>query len=528
MFKFKRTVMSALAGLVLAAGATGVAAQAPEKVLRIVPQFDLKILDPIWANAFTTRNHGYMIYDTLFGVDSDGKVRPQMVDSYTHSDDGKTWTFTLREGLKFHDGAAVTTEDVLASLARWGKRDSLGQKLYAALDKIEAVDARTFRLTLAQPFGMVLEGLSKPSSYPPFIMPARIAATPHDQQITEHIGSGPYRFKQDEFRPGEKIVYLKNDTYVPRDEAPSGTAGGKQVYVDRVEWVIIRDAQTQVNALANGEVDLIEWIPNEHYETLRNNPKIELVQAIPSGSYALHMNHLVPPFDNPKIARAATLALNQEALLRAQIRHKELYRSCVSIYPCGSALASDKTAGFTGVPQFDEARKLLEEAGYDGKPVVLLYAPDFPVLNRFTPVLAQLLKQAGFNVDMQAMDWPTVLMRRTSKEPADKGGWNAFITGWGLPDTVNPLFFAPLTGNGEKGWFGWATDDHLEALKTEFAATSSDEERRRIAEAIQVRVFETGLFAPVGESTSLSAYRKDVVSGVVPASINVFWNIRKQ
>lgn len=512
---------------VLAGTAAFTAAQDQPKVLRMVPQADLKILDPIWTTAFVTRTHGYMIYDTLFGVDANGKVQPQMVDKHTASPDGKTWSFTLRKGLAFHDGQPVTSADVIPSLKRWGQRDGLGQKMFAALDKIEAVDADTVRLTFKEPFGMVLEALSKPASNPPFIMPKRVAETPADKQIDDTTGSGPYIFKKDEFRPGEKVVYAKNTKYQPRSDAPSGTAGGKHVYVDRVEWLIIKDAQTQANALANAEIDLLEWVPAEQYVALKANPKIELTTPVPKGSYAVHMNHLVPPFDNPKIAQAAILSLNQEALLRAQLVNKDLYNTCTSIYPCDSTYASNKTAYFTGKPQFEQAKKLLKEAGYDGKPIVLMNPTDFPLLNKFPPVLAQLLKQGGFNVDMQSMDWPSLLARRAKKEPADKGGWNMFVTGWGASDNMNPLFFAPMTGNGEKGWFGWATDAKLEQLKGEFLATMDEGKRKDLAQAIQLRVYESGLYAPVGESQNFTAVRKGVVSGLVNSPVGVFWNLKK-
>jgi peptide/nickel transport system substrate-binding protein len=304
-------------------------------------------------------------------------------------------------------------------------------------------------------------------------------------------------------------------------------AGGKRVYVDRVEWIILKDAQTQTGAIAKGEVDMLSWMPYEHYDTLRANPKLEVVAGTTPGSYFLHLNHHIPPFDNPKISQAAIMAINQQALLRAQLVSRDLYSICTSIYPCNSPLASDKTAYFTGKPQFEAARKLLKEAGYDGKPVVLMQPADFGLLNKLPPVMAQLLKEAGFNVDMQAMDWPTLLMRRAKKDPVDKGGWNLFITGWGSSDNMNPLYFAPLTGNGEKGWFGWGVSDKLEQLKSEFVATTDPAQRKRLAEQIQIETFDSGLLAPLGEQRPLSVIRKGVVSGVITAPVNVFWNLRK-
>lgn len=523
----KKSLITLLVGGLLSAGASVALAQDAAKTLRMVPQSDLKILDPIWTTAFVTRNHGYMVYDTLFGVDVKGKVHPQMVGDFTTSADGKTWTFTLRDGLAFHDGKPVTSADVIQSIKRWGTRDTLGQKMLAAMESMDAKNDKTFVFNFKAPFGLVLEALAKPSSNPMFVMPKSVAETPADQQISNTVGSGPYIFKTDEYRPGERIVYLKNAKYVPRKEPASGTAGGKVVNVDRFEWVVLNDAQTQVNALTNGEVDMIEISPFDQYLALKDNPKVALESPVPVGSFALHLNRLVPPFNNVKIAQAALMAVNQEALMRAQLVNKDLYNTNPSIYPTGSVYQSTKTSYFTGKPQFEKAKALLKEAGYKNEPIVLLYPSNFTTLNKFSPVMAALLKQAGFNVDMQSMDWPTLVSRRALKTPAAQGGWNAFITGWTVADNINPVYFAPMTGNGEKGWFGWTTDEELEKLKGEFLVATSDDQRKTLAAAIQLRVFDAAVFAPIGEYKPLTAVRKGVVTGLVPSPVSVFWGIRK-
>jgi len=497
------------------------------KVLRLVPQSDLKILDPIWTTGFTTRNHGFMIYDQLFGIDAQGKIQPQMVDTYTQSADFKEWTFTLRKGLVFSDGAPVTSEDVIASINRWAKRDVFGQVMMQEISIFEPIDETRFKMTFKTPFPMVLDAFSKQSGSPSFIMPKRVALTPADQQIKDYIGSGPYVIKMDEYKPGSKIVYLKNEKYIPRSEEPSGTAGGKRVYVDRLEWVVLKDAQTQANAIAAGEVDMIELMPPEQYANLKANPKLEIIKPMPSGAAFMHLNHLIPPFDNPKIAQAAIMALNQEALMRAQFVNKDLYRTCPSIYPCGSPLMSSETSYFTGKPQFEAAKKMLKEAGYDGKPVSLLYPTDLATINKFPPVLAQLLKQAGFNVDLQSMDWASVQTRRAKKDLPENGGWNVFITGFGYPDMMNPLFFPPLTGNGEKGWFGWTTDPKLQQLKADFMMAPDQEARKKIAVALQLQNYETGILAKVGDYNYNSVVRKGIVTGLLYAPVNVFWNLKK-
>ncbi|WP_233161650.1 MULTISPECIES: ABC transporter substrate-binding protein [unclassified Achromobacter] len=488
----------------------------------------MKILDPIWTTTSITRNYGYCVYDMLFGVDEGGTPQPEMVDKYSKSADELTWTFTLRKNLKFSDGTPITTADVIASLNRWAQRDTLGQLMYSLMDSMTANDSETFTIKLKKPFGVMLYALSKPSSLPPFIMPERVANTPADTQISDTTASGPYMLKKDEYRPGDKIVFVKNPYYVPRDEPPSGTAGGKHVYVDRLEWVVLKDAQTQANALANGEVDMLELVPAEQYSALAANPQITLATGIHATQTAtVQMNHFIPPFNDPRIAKAAVLAVNQEAMMRGQVQNKDLYQTCTTIYPCDSKWASNETLYFTGKPQFAEAKKLLKDAGYDGKPIVLMYQTDIASLNKYPPIMAQLLKNAGFNVDLQAMDWPTLQARRAKRVPVAEGGWNMFITAWAGLENSNPLFFPALSGNGEKGWIGWATDPELEKLKLQFLEATDEGRQKQLATDIQKRVFETGLFIPLGASKTVVAYRKGVVSGDVKSPVTVWWNLKK-
>jgi peptide/nickel transport system substrate-binding protein len=520
----KRTFLG-LSVALLTGAAMPARAQASGKVLRTVPLSDLKILDPIWTTAVVTRNHAFMIYDTLFGVDEKGRPQPQMVDTFRSNADLTVWDFTLRSGLVFHDGSPVTSDDVIASVRRWAKRDPFGQRMFASVTAFEAVDNKSFRMTFGEAFGLVPEALGKASTPVPFIMPKRVADTPADQQIADTTGSGPFIFKKDEYRPGERVVYVRNPQYKARTEAASGTAGGKQVYLDRVEWIIFKDSQTKINALVNGEVDMLEASPE--VAALRPNQQIELLELVPPYLSMVYYNHLVPPFNDPKIARAAMLAINQEAMLRGQMVEPDLYRPCTSIFQCGSLYASDKTGGFTGKPQFEKAKALLKDAGYNGAPVVVLAPTDLPGLDTFPVIYAQLLKLAGFNVDLQAMDWAALTTRRVKKVPANMGGWNVFISQWNASDAANPAMYGPLTGSGEKGYIGWPTDAQLEALKGNFLTAKSEAERKRIAEEMQVRAYDAAIFGPIGENRVFSAVRKGVVGGLLRGPAVVYWNVKK-
>ena len=514
----------ALAGLVSLVACMPAVEQGEANVLRVAPHSDLTILDPIWTTATITQDHGYMIYDTLFGMDADGKIQPQMVDRYETSPDGKTWTFTLRAGLEFHDVQPVMSEDVIASLQRWGQRDTMGQKLLSFIDKWELPDAKTFRMKLNAPYGLVLESLGKPASNVPFIMPKRVAATSPDRQIDDYTGSGPFIFKKEEWKPGEKVVYTRNAKYLPRGDPANGTAGGKIPRIDRVEWLIIKDPQTQANALTAGEIDLIEMPAFELYRSLKSNPDIQILELNTLGAQNyLRFNHLQPPFDNPKVRQAAMAAFNQPMFLQAQVGIPGLYRTCFSVYPCKTPYATASGMGFIAEPDPRRARHLLKESGYDGTPVILLQPTDLALSSKLPVVAAQLLRQAGFNVDMQSMNWQSLVSRRSRKT-----GWHIFITNSPAVSQMDPIGNFSLNADCEKAWFGWPCDSELEKLRDAFARAGDENERKTIAEQVQVRAMEIGTHVPLGEYVTFVAARKNV-KGLLPGpQTMILWNVEKQ
>ncbi|MFN5665611.1 ABC transporter substrate-binding protein, partial [Bradyrhizobium sp.] len=380
-------------------------AVAADKTITAVMHSDLRVIDPILTTAYITRDHGYMVYDTLVATDSNFKIEPQMAD-WKVSDDKLTYTFTLRDGLKWHDGTPVTAEDCVASLKRWAKVDGMGQKLMDFTASLEATDAKTITLKLKEPYGLVLDSIGKPSSRVAFMMPKRLAETPPDKPIPEQIGSGPFKFVQAEFQPGVKAVYVKNKDYVPRKEPASWTAGGKVVKVDRVEWVTMADAQTAMNALQSGDIDFVE---NPSFDTLSileadKDIKVETLNKF--GFQTLgRMNFLYPPFDNIKVRQAALLAINQKQVLDALVGNPKYYKTCVAFFICDTPFASE-IGGETLAKGGDmaAAKKALAESGYDGTPVVIMAPGDVTTLKAQPVVVAQQLRDAGFKVDLQATD----------------------------------------------------------------------------------------------------------------------------
>ncbi len=291
--------------LVIAASlaAIGVGSAVQAQTITAVMHSSLRVLDPIMTTAHITRNHGYMIYDTLLATDANNEIQPQMLEGWEVSEDGKTYTLTLREGLKWHDGNPVTAEDCIASIKRWARHDKMGQMMMGELAEMKAVDENSFTMSFKEPTELALHSLAKPSGVTPFMMPKRIAESPENTAITEHIGSGPFKMVMDEFRPGLQAVYEKNADYVPRTEAASGLAGGKNVYVDRVKWIATPDAMTSVNALMSGEVDYLEQLPYDLAPIVESNSDINIEVLDPQGyQTVMRMNHMHPPFNDPKFA----------------------------------------------------------------------------------------------------------------------------------------------------------------------------------------------------------------------------------
>jgi peptide/nickel transport system substrate-binding protein len=498
-----------------------------QTTLRVVMHSDLKILDPIWTTAYIVRNHGYMIYDTLFGLDRNLEVKPQMVDKWTVSADKLTWTFTLRDGLAFSDGKAVTSDDVVPSLKRWAARNALGQLLWADVVDLKALDPKSFQIQLKQPTGIMLEALGQPSQ-PPFIMPKRVAETDPYKQIDDYTGSGPFMFVKEQWKPGDRTVYVKNPHYKPRAEPPSGLAGGKIAKVDRVEWLAMPDQQTAMNALLAGEIDMIESPQPDLFKVMEADPNIKLANLNPWGNqYIFRFNQLYKPFDNPKIRQALLYAFNQKEFLDAVIGDPRYYKTCKAMFVCGTPYATTKGFDDKFDSNFAKAKELLKEGGYDGTPVVLMHSTDLYVLTNLAPVAKALMEKAGMKVDMQSMDWQTLVSRRAKKDPPDKGGWNAFLTSSAAVEVADPLANTYINAAGDKAWFGWPKDEKLLKLRAAFASETDPAKRKELATAMQVRVSENPTHAFLGQWYAPVALRKNIV-GSLESPVTVFWNIEKK
>jgi peptide/nickel transport system substrate-binding protein len=532
MISFTQTLRCAAAAAFFAfcVPSTGWTQSGPQKTLRFIPQADLRSIDPIWTTAYVTRNFGYLVFDTLFALDKDFKPQPQMVDRWSASDDKLTYTFILRDGLKWHDGQPVRAADCVASIERWGKRDTLGQKLIEAVGEVQAVDDKTFTIKLKSPFPLILDALGKLSSNVPFIMPERLAKTDAYQQVPEAIGSGPFKFVREEWEPGHKAVFVRNADYVPREEAPSFASGGKVAKVDRVEWLYVPDTATAAGALNAGEVDWYEQPPADLVPLFAANKDITVTTVDPLGNHGiLRFNHIQPPFNNLKLREAVLNLVDQKDYMGAAAGDPKYWKTCAALFGCGTPFETNAGAdALLKGPNPVKAKQLIQDADYKGEKIVLLSATDQPIVQGQALVTLDALRKAGLNVELQASDWGTLITRRTSKEPVEKSGWSIFHTWTSAPDFFSPAVNIPVRGSGEKAWFGWPTDAKIEELIDAWFKAPDLAAQKKLAADIQVEAYSNNVpYVPTGQFVVPTAYRKNL-DGIIVAPVVFLWNVEKK
>ncbi|MBV8913028.1 MAG: ABC transporter substrate-binding protein [Acetobacteraceae bacterium] len=517
----RRTFLAAAAALAAPAIAQ------PARVLRFVPNVDLPVLDPVANTAAQVRNHAFLIFDTLYGLDEDYVPRPQMLTGHTVDADGLIWTLRLRDGLRFHDDSPVLARDCVASIRRWASVDGFGATLMAATDALEAADDRTIRFRLKRPFPLLPDALGKISPNICAIMPERLAALPANKPVPEIIGSGPFRLVESERVPGSRIVYERFARYVPAEGPPGLTSGGKAVELDRVEWLIMPEPATAAAAIQTGAVDWLESPPPDLLPPLRRDRNLVVTVNDKTGVVPiLRFNSLYPPFANLAIRRAVLSAVKQSEFMEAFSDDPANVRTGVGLFCPGTPMAS--TAGLdqaVGTADVATARRAIEAAGYKGERVVMLEPTDHPVNSVMAQVGADLFKKLGLHVDDQAMDAATMFQRRSNREDLNHGGWSCFPSAVAGIDVLNPAVSFLARGNGAEAWYGWPSDPALEALRQSWFAAPSRAEQQAIAEKMQLEVLQQAPYLPLGQILQPTVYRS-ALTGILPGFAK-FWAVRK-
>ncbi len=520
----RRTVLAAAAASAVAR--PGLVRAAAQTTLRFIPVIDLAFIDPIYAGAQVSRNHGFMVYDTLYGINSALEVSPQMVEGHVVSHDGRQWDLTLRDGLVWHDGTKVLARDCVASIGRWARRDAFGAALMRATDELSAPDDKTIRFRLKRPFPLLPMALGKAAVLAAFMMPERLASQDAFKPLSEAIGSGPFRFVADERVPGARNVYARFDGYRPRsDGTPDWTAGPKLVHYDRVVWTTMPDAGTGVSALQTGEQDWQETFPHDLLPVLKRTPGVAIRTLDPRG-YAcmLRLNHLQAPFDNPMIRRAVLGAVDQVAMMTAVAGDDPAYRvTPAGVFTPDTPMASAPPGNlFGGNRDMAKVRDAVKAAGYNGEKLVVLVPTNSTVQKPLGDMVADMFQQAGMNVEYAGMDFGSVLQRQQKRDASNAGGWSCGAGNWQGIDCVNPAGHPLLAGDASAA--GWYRSEKMEDLRTRWLSVPDLGGQQALARDMQALAWEEVPFLPLGEYKQPTAYRT-AITGVLNGTA-VFWNVR--
>lgn len=487
--------------------------------LRVAVTGPLWTVDPFLTTAHLIRDHGYMVYDTLFAADATLTPRHQMLAGHTVSEDGLVYRFVLRDGLRFHDGTPVRAADAIASLRRWGALDRLGRELMAVTEGLSEIDEKTFELRLARPYGRVVESLAAPGAHVPFILPARLIGDDPAAPVGEVVGSGPFRFVAGEWIPGSVVVYERFDGYLPREEPARFTAGAKTAHVDRVEWHVFRDPERAIQAMVLGTVDYWPRPPSSAWAALEAAPGILLEVVDPLGYQGwIRPNQRRAPFDTVEGRQALAHVVAAASIGPVTGIDSATWIDCAALFGCGTPLAGAARPAHDG--DLAAARRLFAAAGYDGEALVVLDPVDVPVLHAAAGALAATLAQAGATVDLQETDWSGIADRRRGSD------WHLFPTVWSVIDIAEPGRHPGLGSAGEAELAGGVEAPEISAgLAALMEAGRPD--RRALVAALERAAWSHVPYVIFGQWQEPAARRPEV-SGILPSPLPLFWHLRKE
>ena len=504
-----RTALVAL--LVLLAGAATADAQGAHRqggILKAAMIGEPPTLDTHTTTATIAYQIAWHVFETLYTWDRQYMPVPHLVESHAVSDGGRRYTLTLRKGVKFHNGKELLASDAAASITRWGRLHTTGKTMFKTIEAVEAKDPHTLVIHLKEPSGSLLYALASPYLA---IHQKSVVDAAGDQPVKEYIGTGPFRFV--EHKPDRHIRLARFKEYSARSEAPDGHSGKRTAYVDEIRFMPVPDVAVRVAGIESGEYHFVQQVKGDQYDRLKANAKLELSIIKPGNWITAALNHKQGLMTNRKLRQAMQAVLDMDPIMTAAMGHKAFFRVDGALYSSEQGLFHSQ-AGVTGynLKNKERARALLKEAGYAGEPVRWITTKEYDYMYNSAVVAKQQMEEVGFKVDLQVLDWATVVQRRNKPEL-----WEVFTTG---------ITFQPdpaLTSNLQCNWPGWWCQEDKERLLAELIKENDPKKRRAIIERIQAVFYEDVGRIKMGDFFTLYATRD--VKGFQGNPFLHFWDI---
>ncbi len=470
------------------------------------------VADAQFTTATVTSNLAAQIYEGLFARDSKFAPKPMLVDKYTASADGKNYEFTLRKGIKFHNGKEMTATDVVASLKRWGILSGRGKTVIARLadDGMKAKDPLTVTLTFKESTGVLLDFLALTEA---FIMPAEIADAAGKEKLNESqfIGTGPFKFV--ERKPDQYIRMVRFDDYTPRDDPADGAAGKKVAYVDELRIIPVPDASVRVNGLITGEYHFVETVEPDQYDTLKSNPDLVPLIVKPYYWYSPHFNKKQGLFTDKRLRQAVALVLDRSKAMTAGFGRQEFIRMDPSISAPETVWHSDVGKAAYSKIDVEAAKALLKEAGYAGQPIRWLATKEYTYNYPMAEYSKQAMEAIGMKVELVVSDWATLVQNRAKPE-----AYEIFLTGhsgYGHPAT-QPF--------NDKAWPGWWDNTTKDKILSDMVAEADPAKQKKLIDDYEQLIYDEVPFVKFGDNFLLRAHRKEVKGYVNPTDW-FLWNV---
>lgn len=481
--------------------------------LKVALAVNLPSLDPHFTTAVVTRQIGSHIYETLLTYDANYDLAPMLAEAWSVSDDGLKTTVTLRDGVRFHDGSALTAADVVASLERWRKLSTVGKTVFANVTGITAVDDKTVEIISSAPSSALLEALASPTQAAA-VMPKAVAEAADVNEVAEFVGTGPYKLKT--WQKDQYVTLERFADYAPLDTPPSGFSGRKEAIIPEIKFDFVTNAPSRIAGLQSGEYDFVDDVPPDNYGTLAADEKIQTYIGKPSRQNIMFFNTRNGVFADPAIRKAVNRALDLDSIMLASAARPDFYRIDPGLMFVEQALwHSDAGAEMMNLKDPEGAKADLAAAGYNGQPVVILTSREYQYLYRASLVIQQQLAALGMNVKLEVYDWPTLLDKRRN----DKA-WDIFFTFGGIYAHPTQITFV----DSRKGYPGWYANADVDALLDKLAATPDRKEAAALFHEAQALYRADVPTVKLGDMFGLAASNR-AVSGFDYFFDIHFWNV---